>query len=341
VTVTRAPASSNADLSNLTLSYGTLTPTFNRGTTSYAATVANSVYSLTVTPSVYDPNATVTVSGAPVASGMPSQALNVGDNEVKVKVTAQDNVTEKTYTIMITRNAAAPTPTDDGGSDSGDGGGSGGGVSTPTSSVNPTSPPVDKPDTEKPPEQSGGAACTKLTWTDIQGHWAKSDIEWASQLCVVQGSFSDKFFPDNEVTRLQFALMVARAMKLQDSGNTAILDTFADRADIPAWATAELSAAVRAGIIEGYEDETLRPNEKIIRAEMVTMLIRGWKMSASNGATSFMDDADILGWAKGYVAKAELEGIIEGRSNNRFEPSSTATRAEAVVVLVRMLQDKP
>ncbi|MGG4142285.1 DNRLRE domain-containing protein [Paenibacillus algorifonticola] len=322
----------SANLSDLVLSEGELTPTFNGGTTSYSAVVANSVYSLTATPTTADTNATVTVNGAPVASGMPSQAvpLNVGNNEVNVTVTAQDNVTKKTYTIMITRRATAPPPTDNGGSDSGDGGGTGGGGSTPTTPANPTSPPVG----------SGGAACPKLTWTDIQNHWAKSDIELASQLCLVQGSSSDKFLPDDGVTRLQFALMVARAMKLQDSGNTAVLDTFADRADIPAWATAELSAAVRAGIIEGYENETLRPNEMIIRAEMVTMLIRGWNMSASNGTTSFMDNADIPGWAKGYVVKAEREGIIKGRSNNRLEPFSTATRAEAVVVLVRMLQDK-
>ncbi|MEF3312087.1 S-layer homology domain-containing protein [Paenibacillus sp. GYB004] len=332
---------SSANLSGLVISEGELSPTFNSGTTNYTATVSGSMNNLTVTPSVYDPNATVTVNGASVASGMPSQAipLNVGNNEVKVTVTAQDQVTDKTYTIMITREAEASTPTDDGDLDSSDG--SGGGVSTPTTPVNPTNPPVDKPDTEKPPEQSGGAACTKLTWSDIQNHWAKSDIESASQLCIVQGPSIDKFLPDDEVTRLQFALMVERAMKLQDSGNTAVLDNFADQADIPAWATAELSAAVGAGIIEGYEDETLRPNEKINRAEMVTMLIRGWKITASYGVTSFLDDADIPDWAKGYVAKAEREGIIQGRSNNRFEPSSTATRAEAVAVLVRMLQDKP
>ncbi|MEF3306771.1 cadherin-like beta sandwich domain-containing protein [Paenibacillus sp. GYB003] len=346
VTVTRAAASSNADLNNLTLSDGTLAPAFNGGTTSYSATVANSVYSLTVTPTTADPNATVTVNGTPVASGMPSQAisLNVGNNEVTVTVTAQDG-TKKTYTIVITRKAAAPAPTDDGGSDSSDsdgsGGSSGGGAWTPTAPVNPTNPPVDKPDTDKPSEHSGGAACTKLTWSDIQNHWAKADIESASQLCVVQGPSSDKFLPDDEVTRLQFALMVARAMKLQAAGNVSNLEAFEDRQDIPGWAAAELTAAVQAGIIEGYDDNTLRPNEKISRAEMITMLIRGWNMSASYGATTFADDADIPDWAKGYVAKAEKEGIIEGRSNNRFEPSGTATRAEATVVLVRMLRDKP
>nr|WP_245954832.1 S-layer homology domain-containing protein [Paenibacillus flagellatus] len=339
-------ASSNADLINLTLSPGELSPGFHRGTTNYTATVTNSVYSLTVTATVYDPMATVTVNGTPVTSGTASQAipLNVGYNKIEVTITAEDGVTKKTYTVEVTRQDTASTSpgnegeTDgNGGADTGNGGGSGGGGSTSTTPGNP----VDKPDPDKPPGQSGGAACTKLTWTDIQNHWAKSHIESASELCVVQGPSSDKFLPDDEVTRLQFALMVARAMKLPKSGDAAVLDSFKDRDDIPGWAEAELAAAVQAGIIVGYEDVTLRPNVKINRAEMVTMLIRGWKLSAAITATSFADDADIPFWAKGFVAKAEREGIVEGRSNNRFEPSSMATRAEAVAVLVRILQDKP
>ncbi|RKN70538.1 cadherin-like beta sandwich domain-containing protein [Paenibacillus ginsengarvi] len=337
VTVTRA-ASNSADLTNLKLSDGVLSPAFGVGTTSYAATVANSVYSLTVTPTTADPNATITVNGDATASGAASQAipLNVGENAIDVTVTAQDGQTTKTYTVIVTCNSADSTPTEDGDPDSG-----GGGISTPTAPVNPTTPPVGKPDTEKPPEQPSGAACSQLTWTDVQNHWTKSDIELASELCIVNGPSNDKFMPDDEVTRLQFALMVARAKKLPAAGSTVGLDSFKDRESVPAWADAELSAAIQAGIIEGYEDGTLRPNEKINRAEMVTMLIRGWGMPASNGGTSFADDADIPDWAKGYVAKAAQTQIIEGRSNNRFEPSSTATRAEAVVVLVRILQDQP
>src|SRR5205085_6844907 len=64
--------SANADLSNLTLSTGTLSPVFAAGTTSYTATVANSVSSLTVTPTAADTNAKITVSGNVVASGTAS-----------------------------------------------------------------------------------------------------------------------------------------------------------------------------------------------------------------------------------------------------------------------------
>ena len=52
-------ASSNADLSNLTLSDGTLTPAFTSANTSYTASVPNATSSMTVTPTAADVNATI------------------------------------------------------------------------------------------------------------------------------------------------------------------------------------------------------------------------------------------------------------------------------------------
>ncbi len=130
-----APLSSNADLSNLTLSSGTLSPAFASGTTTYTASAGNGVSSITVTPTVAESNATVTVNGTAVTSGNASGAinLNVGANTITVVVTAQDATTIKTYTIAVTR--ATPPPSG--------GGGGGGGSSTPTPTPSePKSEPV-------------------------------------------------------------------------------------------------------------------------------------------------------------------------------------------------------
>ena len=103
VTVTRI--STDATLLALTLSAGSLSPTFASGTTSYTASVANSVTSITVTPTRTQANATITVNGTSVNSGSASGAisLSVGSNAVNVVVTAQDGVTTSTYTINVTR----------------------------------------------------------------------------------------------------------------------------------------------------------------------------------------------------------------------------------------------
>lgn len=108
------PVSTNANLSNLVLSTGSLTPPFAQATTSYTSTVSNAVSSITVTPTTADANATVTVNGTPVTSGTPSGSisLNVGSNIITIMVTAPDLTTTKTYTVDVTRQAAGiPTLT--------------------------------------------------------------------------------------------------------------------------------------------------------------------------------------------------------------------------------------
>ncbi len=104
--------SNNADLSALTLSSGTLSPTFASGTTAYTASVPNPTTSITVTPTRAQANATIEArvnagAYAPVTSGSASAALllNVGSNTVDVRVTAEDGNTQKTYSLTITRRA--------------------------------------------------------------------------------------------------------------------------------------------------------------------------------------------------------------------------------------------
>ncbi len=104
ITVTRA-ASTNAALSNLALSTGTLTPVFATGTLNYTASVSNAMASIKITPTAADPTASIMVNGTAVASGVASAPipLAVGNNTITTVVTAQDGVTTKTYTTVVTR----------------------------------------------------------------------------------------------------------------------------------------------------------------------------------------------------------------------------------------------
>lgn len=108
IVVTRAAASTNANLSSLALSSGTLSPVFDAATTSYTTSVVNAVSSIQVTPTVADSLATVTVNGTSATSGSASGSINlsVGSNTVTVVVTAQSGAT-KTYTVQITRASAS------------------------------------------------------------------------------------------------------------------------------------------------------------------------------------------------------------------------------------------
>ena len=105
--------STNAALASLALSAGTLTPDFAAATVSYTATVLNATASLTVTPTAAQANAAITVNGNTVASGSASGAINlvVGPNTITVAVTAQDGVTLRNYSVVVTRVAAPPVVT--------------------------------------------------------------------------------------------------------------------------------------------------------------------------------------------------------------------------------------
>ncbi|WP_276355824.1 S-layer homology domain-containing protein [Cohnella caldifontis] len=58
----------------------------------------------------------------------------------------------------------------------------------------------------------------------------------------------------------------------------------------------------------------------------------------ANAQTGFADNEDIPNWAKGAVKAIHKLGIVSGRGGNKFVPNDTATRAEAVVMLLRMLE---
>ncbi|PJZ04257.1 autotransporter domain-containing protein [Pantoea rodasii] len=107
-------ASGDATLSGLSLSSGTLSPSFSTSTSSYSASVDSSISSVTITPVVTESHATVTVDGTAVASGSASQPVILSSGSttsISIVVTAQDGTT-RAYTLSVTRAEAAPVSSD-------------------------------------------------------------------------------------------------------------------------------------------------------------------------------------------------------------------------------------
>ena len=106
-------ASTDATLTGLTLSDGTLDPVFASDTYAYAASVENSVDTITVTPTTAHDSATVAyldendaeITDADGSTEGHQVALDVGANTIKVEVTAADGMTTQTYTLTVTRAA--------------------------------------------------------------------------------------------------------------------------------------------------------------------------------------------------------------------------------------------
>ena len=118
-----AAASTDATLSDLVLNDGTndltLTPNFATGTTSYMASVDNAVSQITVTPETNASDASVeyldgndaAITDADSVTTGQQVALEVGANTIKVKVTAEDDATTETYTVVVTRTTGPPSTT--------------------------------------------------------------------------------------------------------------------------------------------------------------------------------------------------------------------------------------
>ncbi len=108
ITITRTSSSASPSLTSLTASPMSFYPTFSSATTSYAATVSNSVSSITLTPAVSDTSAVITVNGAAVASGSASSAVSLssGNNSIPITVTAADG-SVTSYTLTVYRLSAS------------------------------------------------------------------------------------------------------------------------------------------------------------------------------------------------------------------------------------------
>lgn len=98
-----APPSTNANLSALSLSGVTLSPSFDPAVTNYSATVANTVSNVTLFATVQQVNAVAKFSSITIPPGGLGIPVNLGANSINVTVTAQDGVTTKTYFINLTR----------------------------------------------------------------------------------------------------------------------------------------------------------------------------------------------------------------------------------------------
>jgi hypothetical protein len=175
-----------------------------------------------------------------------------------------------------------------------------------------------------------------IQFSDILGHWAETNINQAVSAGIVSGYLDGTFKPNHTATRAEFAVMLMNALKPQEAG---VELTFTDKAMIGAWANKAISQAVQLGIINGYVDGTFGPNAGITRAEMASMIaIALGHTVEANAETGFADDEDVPAWAKGSVAYMKQAGIMQGKGDNEFAPQDQATRAEAVTVLLNMLE---
>ncbi|WNS41720.1 S-layer homology domain-containing protein [Paenibacillus sp. MMS20-IR301] len=208
---------------------------------------------------------------------------------------------------------------------------------TPTPAVTPAPAPSATAAPSAAPAGNGSSPAAGLVMSDADSHWAAAAIQKAVAAGFVNGYADNTFRPNREVNRAEFVTMLARALKLPDTGAGA----FKDMNDIPAWARSYAAQAASAGIVSGYADGSFRPEQKLTRSELTVMIVRSLGVTVDPQAKlNFADAGDVPKWAVPYVAAAVERTLISGIGQNRFAPNQVATRAEAVTLIVNLLENQ-
>jgi hypothetical protein len=174
------------------------------------------------------------------------------------------------------------------------------------------------------------------SFPDLSGSWAASAVMALKGQGIISGYPDGNFHPSDRVTRAEMAAMLAAAKHLAD------LPGAAGFSDVPSsyWANGAIRAAKAAGYLQGYPDGSFRPEQGVTRAEAAVMLEKAFPSRGSGqaGSTGFTDVGSSF-WAAGAIDGLKL-ARISGYPDGSFHPNEIVTRAEAAVMLDKVMSDE-
>ncbi|MDF2657836.1 MAG: filamentous hemagglutinin outer membrane protein [Paenibacillus sp.] len=169
-------------------------------------------------------------------------------------------------------------------------------------------------------------------FTDIRDHWAGETIQRLAGSGVVNGYPNGTFRPDRPITRAEFVSILTAALRWKPRADK----TFADTENH--WARVAVSTAFANGMIQGYDDNTFAPDQPLTREEMAVMAANALHLENLQVVLSFGDGDQISWWAKDAIEAAAERGILSGYPDRTVKPHAQATRAEAVMVIGRIIK---
>jgi hyaluronate lyase len=167
--------------------------------------------------------------------------------------------------------------------------------------------------------------------------WANQSIEALAARGIIKGVGENKFMPNRSVSRAEFVTLLMRAFGLdKEIGEGEFTDVSPDD-----WYYRSISAAQSLGIVNGRLDGSFGAGVEITRQDMAVITYRTLqalklKLNSKEKPNEFTDYADIAGYANEAVSTMQSAAIIEG-NGNKFYPNELATRAQAAVMLYRLL----
>ncbi len=94
-------------------------------------------------------------------------------------------------------------------------------------------------------------------------------------------------------------------------------------------------ALLDAGVVQGYTDGSFKPERKITRAELATMLVKEFNITTTSNVE--FKDVEKGKWYYPYVERAAAAGLVKGYPDGTFRPNNNVTNAEAITMALRAL----
>lgn len=174
-----------------------------------------------------------------------------------------------------------------------------------------------------------------LFWDVPPSHRFNEAIETLARAGIVDGFPDGGYHPDENVTRLQLAVMMVKLLGL----HTPLMEPCSPFQDIPAGEAADTAAdyvgeAGRAGLVLGFEDGTFRPGDAVTRIQMVRMIVRAAQVWLQPPPVDYDPGfGDVAPADLSYVDWAAYNHLVDGKAPGVFDPWSSATRGHAARVL--------
>ncbi len=167
--------------------------------------------------------------------------------------------------------------------------------------------------------------------------WYKDYVQAVYDKGIMTGMTGSAFGPDVAMTRGMFVTMLYR-IENSPPVNGNVSETFSDCAD-GQWYSDAVLWAYQNGIVDGLGSDTFGPSVQLTRQQMATILYRYALYSGADeiieAALPYSDAADVADWALSGVSFCTIEGLMNGVSENAFDPAGTANRSMGAAVMFR------
>lgn len=178
---------------------------------------------------------------------------------------------------------------------------------------------------------------TELPFRDVSKHdWYYDDVVYVYRKGYMDGMSSTRFGGELNTTRGQIVTILWR---LTGEPRATKRNPFTDVSSSQYYYDA-ISWAYDAGVVDGFDARTFKPDQNVTREQLAAILYRYAKyMNLSTSGSAYLAkyrDADkIANWAYDAMAWANYRGLINGTSATRIDPKGYATRAQIAAILHR------